>query len=158
MRGDVQNREVAQNTNGGLDVEMSGNPDGPQQNPTEQQTARERELETPDETIVVPEAHPEPQQPQSDKQQAVSGEAVNELYRSMDTHTSKSSEPPKDGRGGQKQKNKAPGHRSTKPDPSQGAIPKTPKKNPNKKQQRKQRKYAQLRCPVPTSGCWWSIV
>ena len=137
VRGDVQNREVAQNTNGGLDVEMSGNPDGPQQKPTEQQTARERELETPDETIVVPEAHPEPQQPQSDKQQAVSGEAVNELYRSMDTHTSKSSEPPKDGRGGQKQKNKAPGHRSTKPDPSQGAIP----KNPNKKQQRKQRKY-----------------
>ena len=86
VRGDVQNREVSQNTTGGLDVEMfSGNPDGPQQNPTEQQTAWERETETLDTTVVVPVVHPEPQQPQSDKQQAVCGEAVNELYRSMDT-------------------------------------------------------------------------
>ena len=152
VRGDVQNREVAQNATGGLDVEMAGNPNGPQQNPTEQQTAWEREPETPDTTVVVPEVHPEPQQPESDKQQAASGEAVTEVHRSMDSRTDKSPEPPKGGRGDKKQ-SKAPGHRSTKPDPSQGAIP----KNPNKKQQRKQRKYAQ-RCPVPTSGCWWSLV
>ena len=155
VRGDVQNREVAQNATGGLDVEMAGNPTGLQQNPTEQQTAWEREPETPDTTVVVPEVHPEPQQPESDKQQAASGEAVTEVHRSMDSRTDKSPEPPKGGRGDKKQ-SKAPGHRSTKPDPSQGAIPKNPK-NPNKKQQRKQRKYAQ-RCPVPTSGCWWSLV
>merc|ERR1712105_99475 len=73
VRGDVQNREVAQNTTGGLDVEMAGNPNGLQQNLTEQQTAWEREPETPDTTVVVPEVHPEPQQPESDKQQAASG-------------------------------------------------------------------------------------
>merc|ERR1712055_193526 len=134
VRGDVQNREVAQNTTGGLDVEMARNPNGLQQNLTEQQTAWEREPETPDTTVVVPEVLPEPQQPESDKQQAASGESVNELNRSMDSRTDKSPEPPKGGRGDKKQKNKAPGHRSTKPDPSQGAIP----KNPNKKQQRKQ--------------------
>ena len=122
VRGDVQNREVAQNATGGLDVEMAGNPNGLQQNLTEQQTAWEREPETPDTTVVVPEVHPEPQQPESDKQRAASGEAVTEVHRSMDSRTDKSPEPPKGGRGDKKQ-SKAPGHRSTKPDPSQGAIP-----------------------------------
>ena len=155
VRGDVQNREVAQNAAGGLHVEMAGSSNRLQQSPTEQRTAWEGEPETPDTTVVVPGVHPEPQQPESDKQQAACGEAVTEVHRSMDSRTDKSPEPPKGGRGDKKQ-SKAPGHRSTKPDPSQGAIPKNPK-NPNKKQQRKQRKYAQ-RCPVPTSGCWWSLV
>ena len=33
VRGDVQNREVAQNATGGLDVEMAGNPTGPNKIP-----------------------------------------------------------------------------------------------------------------------------
>ena len=85
VRGDVQNREVAQNTTGGLDVEMSGNPDGPQQTLTEQQTAREREPETPNAMVVVPEVRPESQQLQRDKQQAANGEVVIEVHRTMDS-------------------------------------------------------------------------
>ena len=113
MRGDVQTREVAQNTTGGRDVErLSGNPDGPQQNPTEQQTARERKPATPDTTVVVPEVHPEPRQPQSDEQQAASSEAINELHRSIDSHTDKSPEPPKDRRGGKKQSSRAPANQA----------------------------------------------
>ena len=75
--------------------------------------------------VVVPEVHPEPQQPQNDKQQAANDEVVvTEVRRTMDSQTGKSPEPPKSKKSGQKQKNKAPEHRSTKPDPSLGAIPK----------------------------------
>ena len=111
VRGDVQNREVTQNATGGLDVEMAGNPNGLQQNLTEQQTAWEREPETPDTTVVVPEVHPEPQQPQNDKQQAANDEVVvTEVRRTIDSQTGKSPEPPKSKKSVQKQKNKAPEH------------------------------------------------
>ena len=127
---------------------MAGNPTGLQQNPTEQQTAWGREPETPDTTVVVPEVHPEPQQPESDKQQAASGEAVTEVHRSMDSRTDKSPEPLKAGRGDKKQQNKAPGHRSTKPDPSQGAIPKIP----NEKLQYNENTLEDVQCPFQDAG------
>ena len=131
VRNDARNREVAQNETGVQDVEMSGNPDGPLQNPTgqdtEQQTAREKEPEIPNTTIVVPKVHPEPQQTKNDKQQAASNEiVVTEVHRTMDSQTGKNSKPPKNKKNSEKHKNIAPRHRSTKPDPSQGAIPKIP--------------------------------
>ena len=55
--------------------------------------------------VVVPEVHPEPQQPQNEKQQAANDAVVvTEVRRTIDSQTGKSPEPPKSKKSGQKQK------------------------------------------------------
>ena len=131
VRNDARNREVAQNETGVQDVEMlSGNPDGPHQNPTgqdtEQQTAREKEPETPNIITAVPEVRPEPQHTQNDKHKAASDEiVVSEVHRTVDSQTGKNSIPRKNKKNSEKQKNETTGHRSTKPDPRQATEQQT---------------------------------